>query len=106
MGKTSGPWDSRCVPAQPTQQLYGVQELEGAGHTASTVKEQSVTHTRFLHGFLCRIPAQGIVLPTVRMGLLTSINAIKTQAQRPVSWVTLDSVRSTVNTSHHTVATL
>lgn len=80
---------SHCYDKMPRwKQLKGEwvflpqQTLEAVAHTASTVTKQSGANAcwrsaHFLHFMQSGIPAQGMALPTVEMGLPISVSIIK-----------------------------
>ena len=84
----------------------GSRIFEATDHLTPTVRKQ-----QWLCAYQCPIwifyssesSAQGTAQPTTKTDLLISINRIPHwQAQRPISQVTLDSIKLTMNTKHCT----
>lgn len=89
---------SRVYPIMARQTWWW--EVQLAGHTVSSVWEQREKNARaHLSPFDSKTSACGMALPTFKVGLLTSVNPVKTDlrrhAQRLSSYVILDLIKLT-----------
>lgn len=80
-------------------------ELWSSARATHTLNWWGISPSCFLFSIHSGSWAHCVVLPTVKVGLLTSVNPLKnllyTHVQRFVSWVILDPVALATNVNHH-----